>query len=121
MEIPQTSDRLKSALLIGSLPVWGPLLLAAYLVPVLLLFAVLLIAVSFLIAGGWTLVGSFVVMVKVGLLYGGFQLGIGLLFLGGSLLVEQLFVYLTQKLFNFNKYLFRKFNVRGIKNGLVKN
>ena len=121
VEIPQTSDRLKSALLIGSLPVWGPLLLAAYLVPVLLLFTVLLIAVSFLIAGGWTLVGSFVVMVKVGLLYGGFQLGIGLLFLGGSLLVEQLFVYLTQKLFNFNKYLFRKFNVRGIKNELVKN
>ncbi|MFC6177641.1 DUF1700 domain-containing protein [Companilactobacillus huachuanensis] len=119
VEIPQTSDRLKSALLIGSLPVWGPLLLAAYLVPILLLLAVLLIAVSFLLAGGWTLVGSFVVMTKVGLLYAGFQLGISLLFLGGALLIEQLFAFLTQKLFSFNKYLFRKFNVGGIRNGLV--
>lgn len=114
VEIPQTSDRLKSALLIVSLPVWGPLLFALYLIPILLIVAVLLIALSFGIAGVWTLVGSFIVTFKIGLLSAGLQFGISLVFIGLAILSEQFFAGMSQKLFSFNKYLFKKFNVRGI-------
>lgn len=114
VEIPQPKDRWKSAVLIGSLPVWGPLLFAMYLIPILIAFAVLLCALSFGVAGIWTLVGSFIVTFKIGLLYAGFQFGFALAMIGVGILSEQLFAWMSQKLFSLNKYLFRKFNVRGI-------
>ncbi|MBL3530432.1 DUF1700 domain-containing protein [Companilactobacillus zhachilii] len=114
VEIPETSDRLKSALLIVSLPVWGPLLFSLYLIPILLIVAVLLMALGLGIAGVLMLVGSFIVAFKIGILYTIFQFGIALAFIGIATLSEQLFAFMSQKLFNFNKYLFRKFNVRGI-------
>lgn len=114
VEIPNAKDKLRSGILIGTLPVWGPLLFALYLVPVAFILVFIVSMIGFGISGIWLFVGSFMVLFHSGLLYALFQFGIALVLIGLTLLSEQISLGLGNKLFGFNKYLFKKFNVKGI-------
>lgn len=110
VEIPQAKDRLKSILLIGSLPVWGPILAAVYIILIALLLAIAFCSLAFIVMGVWTFLGSFVVIFKTSLSYAGFQFGVALLLIGLSLLLEQLFVASGKKLLDLNKFMLKKFS-----------
>lgn len=109
--IPETSKKAMGNLFLAlGLPLWGPLVAALYITVLGLIFALLVCALAFGVAGVWVLISSLVVVFQMNILYAMFQLGVALMLLGLGVIFEQLFILSGKGLFDSSKYLFQKFN-----------
>ncbi|CAJ1192458.1 hypothetical protein LCR01_14040 [Companilactobacillus crustorum] len=107
--IPQAGKRTMGIffLMLG-LPLWGPIAAAIYIIFLAIIFALLVSALAFIVAGLWTFIGSFIVVFKSGIWYAGVQLGISMMLLGLGITFEQLFVATSSGLYKSSKNIFQK-------------
>lgn len=112
VQIPKMTNRLQTILLLLGAPIWGPVMIAGYIILCALILTALICSIAFLIAGTWLLLGSIVVLIKIGVLNFLFQLGMSFLFIGLSVISEQLFLYSFQVTVNLIKKTFVSVNER---------
>ncbi|KRN99286.1 DUF1700 domain-containing protein [Companilactobacillus kimchiensis] len=115
VEIPETKNRIKSTLFLTiALPIWGPILMAGYIILLAAIFAFFICTIAFIVSGLWIFLGSFVVIFKIGWTYALLQFGMSLILLGLGIICEQGLLGSSNGLFRSSKYLFKTFNKRGV-------
>lgn len=114
VQIPKAKSKVKSALLLLGIPVWGPIMAAGYIILLALVFAVMICSIAFSLSGIWLLLGSLVVLLKNGILRFLFQLGTAFIFGGLGIVFWQLFLFGFQKIYSLVKFTFHGFTERRI-------
>lgn len=110
VQISNTKNKIKAALLLMGIPVWGPIVAAGYIILLALVFAVMICSIAFSFAGLWLLLGSLIVLLKTGFIDFLFQLGTAFIFGGLGIVFWQLFVLSSKKTFNLVKFIFHIFS-----------
>ncbi|HIY92892.1 DUF1700 domain-containing protein [Companilactobacillus sp. HBUAS56275] len=109
VQIPRAKSKIKSALLLMGIPIWGPIIAAGYIILLALVFAVMICSIAFSFSGIWLLLGSLIVLFKTGILNFLFQLGTALIFGGMGIIFWQLFLFSFQKAYGLVKIMFHNF------------
>lgn len=109
VQIPQAKSKVKSALLLLGIPVWGPIIAAGYIILLALVFAVMICGIASSLSGIWLLLGSLVVLFKTGILNFLFQLGTAFILGGLGIVFWQLFLFSFQKTYSLVKIMFHSF------------